>query len=228
MFYFVFEGNFQVQAPVGLIFGGAYTWRGLFSEFYGILRDFSEVACVTGASSRAPVLYFLAPTASDVRGDLITYVALETFCIRFCRETGNLEKDLRSGVSSFTLPGFKIFTKAFVVYYCYVVCSSSGRKLHCTESLSVSSVICAPLGRVSVDSVSPDLSTDLINRVSANLSIEYRPIVSTDTRPLGSQITQDPPFLPFKREGPTRHRQGILHNANAERERRRMTLKFSV
>ena len=23
LFYFVFEGNFQVQAPVGLIFGGA-------------------------------------------------------------------------------------------------------------------------------------------------------------------------------------------------------------
>ena len=55
LFYFVFEGNFQVQAPWrayiwrggltedflryefwGLIFGGAYTWRGLFSEFYGI------------------------------------------------------------------------------------------------------------------------------------------------------------------------------------------------
>ena len=35
LFYFVFEGNFQVQAPGGLIFGGAYTWRGLFSEFYG-------------------------------------------------------------------------------------------------------------------------------------------------------------------------------------------------
>ena len=50
----VFEGNFQVQAPgayilrgdltegflhykfEGLIFGGAYTWRGLFSEFYGM------------------------------------------------------------------------------------------------------------------------------------------------------------------------------------------------
>ena len=48
------EGQFQVQAPRGayirrgdltegflrydfggLIFGGAYTWRGLFSEFYG-------------------------------------------------------------------------------------------------------------------------------------------------------------------------------------------------
>ena len=53
--YFVFEGNFQVQAPQRayirrgdvtegflryefgeLIFGGAYTRRGLFSQFYGI------------------------------------------------------------------------------------------------------------------------------------------------------------------------------------------------
>ena len=56
LFYFVFQGNFQVQAPVGayiwrgdltegflryefggLIFGGAYTWRGLFSAFYDIM-----------------------------------------------------------------------------------------------------------------------------------------------------------------------------------------------
>ena len=59
LFYFVFERNFQVQTPGGpgggglylegrfnggflryecvwLIFGGACTWRGLFSEFYGI------------------------------------------------------------------------------------------------------------------------------------------------------------------------------------------------
>ena len=34
--YFVFEGNFPSTSPGGLIFGGAYTWRGLFSEFYGI------------------------------------------------------------------------------------------------------------------------------------------------------------------------------------------------
>ena len=53
LFYFVFEGNFQVQVPGGLIFGEAikrrvflcyefwglifgeaYTWSGLFSEFY--------------------------------------------------------------------------------------------------------------------------------------------------------------------------------------------------
>ena len=59
LFYFVFEYNFRVQASRGayiwrrdltegflhyefgeLIFGGAYTWRGLFSEFYGILVIF--------------------------------------------------------------------------------------------------------------------------------------------------------------------------------------------
>ena len=54
-FYFVFEGNFPSTSPQGayiwrgdltevflrppfggLIFGGAYTWRGLFLEFYGM------------------------------------------------------------------------------------------------------------------------------------------------------------------------------------------------
>ena len=56
LFFFVFEGNFQVQAPRGayirrgdlmegflryefggLIFRGAYTRRAFFSEFYGML-----------------------------------------------------------------------------------------------------------------------------------------------------------------------------------------------
>ena len=65
LFYFVFEGKFQVQAPRGayirrgdltegflryefggLIFGGVYTWRGLFSEFYGTLSSGSSL--VTG------------------------------------------------------------------------------------------------------------------------------------------------------------------------------------
>jgi len=54
LFYFVFERNFPSTSPRGLylegdltdgflcyrfgelIFGGAYTWRGLFSQFYGI------------------------------------------------------------------------------------------------------------------------------------------------------------------------------------------------
>ena len=60
LFHFVFEGNFQVQPPPpggayiwrgnltegflcyefgGLIFGVAYTWRDLFSEFYGYLSS---------------------------------------------------------------------------------------------------------------------------------------------------------------------------------------------
>ena len=51
LFYFVFEGNFPSTSPQGglnleeqfnrgfftLPVWGAYTWRGLFSEFYGIL-----------------------------------------------------------------------------------------------------------------------------------------------------------------------------------------------
>ena len=50
LFYFVFEGNFQVQAPGGLYLEGRFnggffalrvwgacTWRGFFSELYGIL-----------------------------------------------------------------------------------------------------------------------------------------------------------------------------------------------
>ena len=56
LFLFVFEDNFPSTSPPGtyiwrgdltegflryrvggLIFGGAYTWRGLFSEFYGMI-----------------------------------------------------------------------------------------------------------------------------------------------------------------------------------------------
>ena len=48
LFYFVFEGTFPSTSPQGALEGrfnggffplpdwGAYTWRGLFSEFYGI------------------------------------------------------------------------------------------------------------------------------------------------------------------------------------------------
>ena len=54
LFCFVFEGNFQVQTPPGgglysegrfdggffaLRVRGAYIWRGLFSEFYGIFKS---------------------------------------------------------------------------------------------------------------------------------------------------------------------------------------------
>ena len=59
LFYFVFDGNFPSTSPWGayirrgdlkegflrhrfggLIFGGACTWRGLFSEFYGMSSSF--------------------------------------------------------------------------------------------------------------------------------------------------------------------------------------------
>ena len=33
LFYIVFEGNFPITSPGGLIFGGVYTWRGLFRNF---------------------------------------------------------------------------------------------------------------------------------------------------------------------------------------------------
>ena len=63
LFCFVFEGNFQVQASRayirrgdltegflsyafgGLIFGGAYTREGLFSQFYGRPRHSRTLKC---------------------------------------------------------------------------------------------------------------------------------------------------------------------------------------
>ena len=58
LFYFIFESNFLNTSPQGtyiwrgdlmegflhywfggLIYGGAYTWRGLFSDFYGSSMD---------------------------------------------------------------------------------------------------------------------------------------------------------------------------------------------
>ena len=65
LFYFVFEGNFQVKAPRGgglylegrfngrffaLPVWGAYIWRGLYIEglIFGILRYFNETKERTG------------------------------------------------------------------------------------------------------------------------------------------------------------------------------------
>ena len=65
LFYFVFEGNSPSTSPwvayiwrgnltegflcyefEGLTFGGAYTWRGLLSEFYGIMVQKPLFNCV--------------------------------------------------------------------------------------------------------------------------------------------------------------------------------------
>ena len=43
LFYFVFEGIFPNTSPQGGIFGGTYIWRGLFSEFYGMLTVVARV-----------------------------------------------------------------------------------------------------------------------------------------------------------------------------------------
>ena len=70
LFYFVLEGKFQLQAPRGayirrgdltegflrydfggLIFGGAYKWRGIFSEFYGMYTS-DEEDCITITNKR--------------------------------------------------------------------------------------------------------------------------------------------------------------------------------
>ena len=71
LFYFVFEGNFpSTSRPLGaylrrgdlpegflryrfggLIFEGAYTWRGLLSEFYGIFAIACDRASSPGRSS---------------------------------------------------------------------------------------------------------------------------------------------------------------------------------
>ena len=67
LFYFVFEGNFPSTSPRGGLYlegrfnggffalpvWGAYIWRGLFSEFYGILNTLTcliPVCCLSGLS----------------------------------------------------------------------------------------------------------------------------------------------------------------------------------
>ena len=81
LFYFVFEDKFQVQGPRGayirrgdltegflrydfggLIFGGAYIWRGLFSEFYGIL----STPCPRVSIIKRLSLYEFAPKGRDI------------------------------------------------------------------------------------------------------------------------------------------------------------------
>ena len=46
----------------GLLFGGAYTWMGLFSEFYGILLSLQIARFLrTGTLAKMKILYFKRP-----------------------------------------------------------------------------------------------------------------------------------------------------------------------
>ena len=87
LFYFIFEGNFPSTSPWGayiwrgdltegflryrfggLIFGGAYTWRGLFSEFYGISGT------LTGQNTHGNHMNFSgtrASASSDTQGQIV-------------------------------------------------------------------------------------------------------------------------------------------------------------
>ena len=78
LFYFVFEGNFQAPAQGrgrgayiwrgnltegflryefgGLIFGGAYTWRGLFSDFYS---DHNKIILLLFWMAGSPLSIFI-------------------------------------------------------------------------------------------------------------------------------------------------------------------------
>ena len=74
LFYFVFESNFPSTSSWGayiwrgdltdgflcyrfggLIFGGAYTWRGLFSEFYGSIVLIALIFCILFKFLKLPV-----------------------------------------------------------------------------------------------------------------------------------------------------------------------------
>jgi len=74
LFYFVFDGNFPSTSPRGahiwrgdltegflrfrfggLIFGGAYTWRGLFPEFYGNFTTTTKYGCSAPGSNRKSI-----------------------------------------------------------------------------------------------------------------------------------------------------------------------------
>ena len=50
LFYFLFEGNFRVQAPGALRVWGVYIWRDLFSDFFGTKR-LENVKCKVNTNS---------------------------------------------------------------------------------------------------------------------------------------------------------------------------------
>ena len=82
LFYFVFEGNFPSTSPRGayiwrgdlmegflryrfgvLIFGGAYTWRGLFSKFYSMLW----LSFIGGLSSNSRLCLSASPPSKTFK-----------------------------------------------------------------------------------------------------------------------------------------------------------------
>ena len=103
LFYFVFVGNFPSTSPQGglhlegrlnggffchrfggLIFGGTYTWRGLFSEFYGSVLI--EQGILVLPHSRSPTVDVRISFANRTTGGLreqfflVRYLVGRVFC----------------------------------------------------------------------------------------------------------------------------------------------------
>ena len=78
------EGRFNrgfFALPVwGLIFAGAYTWRGLFSEFYGICkgRKYVILVCKKGPEGLRDAFYELKVKTFSLVSDLLIILYLKT------------------------------------------------------------------------------------------------------------------------------------------------------
>ena len=112
LFYFVFVGNFPSTSPRGayiwrgdltegflryrfggLIFGGTYTWRGLFSEFYGSVLI--EQGILVLPHSRTPTVDVRISFANRTTGglrepfSLVRYLVGRPFCnLAVCLDPG--------------------------------------------------------------------------------------------------------------------------------------------
>ena len=64
----------------GLIFAGAYTWRGLFSEFYGICkgRKYVILVCKKGPEGLRDAFYELKVKTFSLVSDLLIILYLKT------------------------------------------------------------------------------------------------------------------------------------------------------
>ena len=108
LFYFVFESNFQVQDPGGLIFGGAYTWRGLFSEFYGIIAKLNRDALCCARVKKA---FNISLPKGHYRGKNVQVYPFQTTVCTLSSKTlriqGNLmaaaENEQKIRLSDFTI-----------------------------------------------------------------------------------------------------------------------------
>ena len=67
-----FNGGFFALPVWGLIFGGAYTWRGLFSEFYGIFSAKSELARISTDHLSTKAMVFGIYDGRDLFSSLLT------------------------------------------------------------------------------------------------------------------------------------------------------------